>query len=105
MPSCNKTQNALRRSPHRPVYTRRACVGGGYSRVQWELGKTRAKLKPEGESIRLAPASSHPAVPAPLVRQRRRSLPGAAATPVRCHHRAAGAARCDDDCDCVQGRE
>ena len=41
--------------------------------------KARAKLKPEGESIRLAPASSHPAVPAPLVRQRRRSLPGAGA--------------------------
>ena len=87
MPSFNKTKKHFddRRTapfiPGAPVLAAGTLVCSG----NWE--KTRAKLRPEGESVQLAPASSHPVVPAPLVRQRRRrrSRPGAgaAAPPVR----------------------
>ena len=60
MPSCNKTKKHFddRRTapfiPGAPILAAGTLVCSG----NWE--KTRAKLRPEGESIRLAPASSHP---------------------------------------------
>ena len=60
MPSCNKTKmhfDDRRTAPFIPGAPGILVAGTLGCSGNWE--KTRAKLRPEGESVRLAPASSH----------------------------------------------